>query len=87
MPGSFRIGCQGPDHGAGGRIGAYPDVPRLNDIIAAWGAGNALPGWAKSARRSANQWSFPGFFIQSARHDPKIVFARHDHAYDEVQEL
>jgi hypothetical protein len=64
--------------------GSYPDVPRFNNIIAAWGAGNALPDWAKSTGR---RWSFPGFFIQSARHDPKIVFARHDHAYDEVQEL
>jgi Pectinacetylesterase len=67
--------------------GSYPDVPRLNNIIAAWGAGNALPDWAKSGSGSAEHWSFPGFFIQSARHDPKIVFARHDHAYDDVQEL
>ena len=67
--------------------GSYPDVPAFNKIIAAWGAGNALPGWAKSAGRSAKRWSFPGFFIQSGRHNPKIVFARHDHAYDEVQEL
>jgi hypothetical protein len=66
--------------------GSYPDVPRFNDIIAAWGTGNALPGWAKSTGRSAKRWSLPGFFIQSARHNPKIVFARHDHAYDEVQE-
>jgi len=67
--------------------GSYPDVPRLNDIIAAWGTGNALPDWATSAGRGAKQWSFPGFFIRSARHDPKIVFARHDRAYDKVQEL
>jgi Pectinacetylesterase len=67
--------------------GSYPDVPRVNNIIAAWGAGNALPAWAKSGGRSGKRWSFPGFFIQSRRHDPKIVFARHDHAYDEVQEL
>jgi Pectinacetylesterase len=67
--------------------GSYPDVRRFNDIIAAWGAGNALPDWTKSARRGARRWSFPGFFIQGGRHNPKIVFARHDHAYDEVQEL
>jgi Pectinacetylesterase len=67
--------------------GSYPDVPRVNNIIAAWGAGNALPDWAKSAGRGGKRWSFPGFFIQSGRHNPKIVFARHDHAYDEVQEL
>jgi hypothetical protein len=28
----------------------------------------------------------PGLFIQSGRHDPEIVFARHDYAYDENQE-
>jgi Pectinacetylesterase len=67
--------------------GSYPDVPRFNNLVSAWGAGNALPGWAKSAGRSGTRWSFPGFFIQSGRHNPKIVFARHDHAYDEVQEL
>jgi hypothetical protein len=67
--------------------GSYPDVPRVNNIIAAWGAANALPDWAKSASRRGKRWSFPGFFIQSSRHNPKIVFARHDHAYDEVQEL
>jgi hypothetical protein len=65
--------------------GSYPDVPRLNDIIAAWRTGNALPDWPENAGPSAKQWSFPGLFIQSARHDPKIVFARHDHAYDDVQ--
>jgi Pectinacetylesterase len=66
--------------------GSYPDLPRVNKIIAAWGAGSALPDWSENAGPSAEQWSFPGLFIQSGRHDPKIVFARHDHAYDEVQE-
>jgi hypothetical protein len=67
--------------------GSYPDAPRFNNIIAAWGTGNALPDWAKSTGRTGKQWSFPGLFIQSGRHNPKIVFARHDHAYDDVQEL
>jgi hypothetical protein len=67
--------------------GSYPDVARFNDIITAWGAGDALPDWAKNAGRSAGRWSFPGFFIQSGRHNPTIVFARHDHAYDDVQQL
>jgi Pectinacetylesterase len=66
--------------------GSYPDVPRVDDIIAAW-AGTALPDWAKSGGRGGKRWSFPGFFIQSGRHNPKIVFARHDYAYDGVQEL
>jgi hypothetical protein len=67
--------------------GSYPDVPRFNNLVSTWGAGTALPDWAKSGGRGAKRWSFPGFFIQSGRHNPKIVFARHDHAYDELQEL
>jgi hypothetical protein len=67
--------------------GSYPDVPRFNAIIAAWGAGNALPNWAKGGGRGAKRWSFPGFVIKAGRHNPKIVFARHDHAYDEIQEV
>jgi len=65
--------------------GAYPDLPRLNKIIAAWGTGNAIPPWPEHAGLTAKQWSFPGLFIHSGRHDPKIVFARHDYAYDEEQ--
>jgi hypothetical protein len=65
--------------------GAYPDVPAINDIIVAWGAGKAIPAWPENAGLTAEQWSFPGLFIQSGRHDPDIVFARHDYAYDEKQ--
>jgi hypothetical protein len=66
--------------------GSYPDVPAFNNIIATWGAGNALPRWPENAGRTAEQRSFPGLFIQSGRHDPEIVFVRHDYAYDENQE-
>jgi len=66
--------------------GSYPDVPRFNKIIAAWGTANALPRWPENAGPAAEQWSFPGLFIQSGRHDPTIVFARHDYAHDEMQE-
>jgi hypothetical protein len=65
--------------------GAYPDVPRFNEIIAAWGFRNAVPPWPENAGLTAEQWSFPGLFIQSGRHDPDIVFARFDYAYDETQ--
>lgn len=67
--------------------GSYPDVPRLNRIIAAWGTGTALPDWPESASSTSEQWSFPGLFIRSGRHDPEIVFARHDYAYDARQAL
>jgi Pectinacetylesterase len=67
--------------------GAYPDVPAINDIIVAWGAGKAILAWPENAGLTAEHWSFPGLFIQSGRHDPDIVFARHDYAYDEKQEF
>ena len=54
--------------------GAYPEAKPLNDILAAW-----------RSRPSVPAWSFPGFFVRSGRHDPDIVFARHDYAYDAEQ--
>jgi Pectinacetylesterase len=66
--------------------GSYPDVPPVNEVLAAWGFGNAGPAWAENAGLTAELWSAPGFFIQSARHDSDIVFARADYAYDETQE-
>jgi hypothetical protein len=54
--------------------GAYPDAKPVNDIVAAWRNGKSTPAW-----------SFPGFFVRSGRHDPDIVFARHDYAYDAKQ--
>jgi hypothetical protein len=65
--------------------GSYPDLPRFNKILAAWGTGSALPDWPENAGPNAEQLSFPGLFIKSGRHDPDIVFARFDYAYDETQ--
>ncbi len=66
--------------------GAYPDVPDVQGSVGAvWGIGNALPDWAENAGVTAEQWSLPGLFVQSGRHDPEIVFARHDYAYDANQ--
>jgi hypothetical protein len=67
--------------------GSYPDVRVLNDIFAdgAWGAGNAIPDWSRNAGATGRRWSAPGLVIGSWRHDPDIVFARYDHAYDEDQ--
>ena len=66
--------------------GSYPNVPRIHEIIADWGFGTSLPPWFASAGSTAEQWSFPGLFIESGRHDADIVFARHDYAYDETQQ-
>ena len=66
--------------------GSYPDVARIHEIIAAWGFGTSVPPWLASGNSTAEQWSFPSLFIQSGQHDPEIVFARHDYAYDETQQ-
>jgi hypothetical protein len=60
--------------------GSYPDDPAINDLLSGWGAGGVVPDWFDPADLSP-----PGLFVQSGRHDPDIVFARHDYAYDENQ--
>lgn len=67
--------------------GAFPDTANTNALIAhAWGTANAIPDWSQNAGLTAGQWtSFVRLFIQSGRHDPNIVFARHDYAYDANQ--
>jgi hypothetical protein len=65
--------------------GSYPDVPRVGEIMAAWGFGTDVPPWLASASSTAEHWSFPRLLISSGQHDPEIVFARHDYAYDETQ--
>ena len=68
--------------------GAYPDLPGLNGRSAPhWGTANAIPDWPENAGLTAEQWSVPGLFVQSGRHDPEIVFARHDYASDEDASL
>jgi hypothetical protein len=70
--------------------GATPDFPDdiRGRLAAAWGIGNAIPPWPENAGLTAEQWtSDSGLFIQSGRHDPDIVFARVDYAYDARQQL
>jgi hypothetical protein len=66
--------------------GSYPDVPRVNELIADWGFGDVAPEWLEKAGPAGEQWTPPNLFIQSGRHDHDIVFARHDYAYDENQQ-
>lgn len=69
--------------------GSFADVPEINSQMAdAWGTENAIPEWPENAGLTAEQWTnLPGLFVQSGRHDPAIVFARVDYAYDERQTL
>jgi hypothetical protein len=67
--------------------GAYPDVPALNAAIGAlWGTESAIPPWPENAGLTAAQWSLPGLFVQAHKHDAEIIFARHDYAFDRVQQ-
>lgn len=66
--------------------GAYPDSDGLNAGIGAlWGTPNAIPAWPENVGLTAGDWSFPGLYVQAGAHNPNIVFARHDYAFDEVQ--
>jgi hypothetical protein len=68
--------------------GAYPDEPDLNvEILGQWGTFETMPDWEVNAGLTARDWSIPRFWIQAGLHDPEIVLARFDHAYDEVQTL
>jgi hypothetical protein len=69
--------------------GATPDLAAISGrLAAAWGTGNVIPPWPENAGLTAEQWtSASGLFIQSGRHDPEIVFARVDYAYDARQQL
>lgn len=66
--------------------GAYPDIPGINAVVGGvWGTMNAVPAWPENAGMTAEKWSFPGLFVQAYKHDPSIVFARHDYAFDKTQ--
>jgi hypothetical protein len=68
--------------------GAYPDVPAVNAAIGAvWGTEAAIPPWPENAGLTAATWSFPGLFVQAGKHDPEIIFGRHDYAFDMVQQF
>lgn len=66
--------------------GAYPDVPAINALIGSqWGTMNAIPAWPETAGVTVETWSLPGLFIVAGKHDPAILFARHDYAFDHTQ--
>ncbi len=66
--------------------GAYPDLAALNAVIGGqWGTMNAVPAWPENEGMTAERWSLPGLFVQAGKHDPEIVFARHDFAFDDTQ--
>lgn len=66
--------------------GAYPGAPLLNALVGGlWGTMDAVPDWPENAAVTPETWSLPGLFVKAGAHDPDIVFARHDYAFDQTQ--
>lgn len=66
--------------------GAYPDEPTLNATVGGlWGTMNAVPEWESTAGMTVEEWSLPGLWVHAGTHDPDIVMARFDYAYDATQ--
>lgn len=61
----------------GAQSGAWPDDPGFNtDVLdKRWGAYDVLPAWAGKV-------GVPRFWVQAGRHNPRLVLARFDFAYD-----
>jgi Pectinacetylesterase len=68
----------------GGQSGHIPDDPDLNAEIFGerWGAYVNMPDWDVNEGLTARDWGPPRFWIQAGLHDPDIVLARFDYAYD-----
>ncbi len=70
----------------GDASGAYPDVPELNAQLGAdWGVLGNVPDWPVNEGLTAEEWSFPGLYVQAGTQHPDITFARFDNAFDGVQ--
>jgi hypothetical protein len=69
----------------GGQSGSIPDDPELNARFFGelWRAYDNMPDWEVNEGLTARDWGAPRFWIQAGLHDPEIVFARFDYAYDE----
>ena len=69
----------------GGQSGSIPDDPELNARFFGelWRVYDNMPDWEVNEGLTARDWGAPRFWIQAGLHDPEIVFARFDYAYDE----
>ena len=68
----------------GGQSGHIPDDPDLNAEFFGelWGAYANMPDWEVNEGLTARDWGAHRFWIQAGLHDPEIVLARFDYAYD-----
>lgn len=68
----------------GAQSGAFPDDPDFNTGILGelWGAYDTMPDWEVNDGLTARDWGTTRFWIQAGLHDPDIVMARFDYAFD-----
>lgn len=68
----------------GAQSGAFPDDPDLNAEILGgmWGAFDNMPEWEVNEGLTARDWGGRRFWIQAGLHNPNIVMARFDYAFD-----
>jgi hypothetical protein len=69
----------------GGQSGHIPHDPDLNAKFFGelWGAYDNMPDWEVNDGLTARDWGPRRFWIQAGLHDPEIVLARFDYAYDQ----
>lgn len=67
----------------GSQSGAFPDDPDTNaSVLGKWGAYDTMPNWEVNEGLTPGDWGPAQFWIQAGRHDPDLVMARFDYAYD-----
>jgi Pectinacetylesterase len=67
----------------GAQSGHAPDDPDFNaEIAELWGVYGTMPDWEVNDGLTARDWGPTQFWIQAGLHDPDIVMARFDYAYD-----
>jgi len=44
-----------------------------------------MPAWQVNAGLTEREWGFSRFWIQAGLHDPEMLMARFDYAFDKVQ--
>jgi hypothetical protein len=54
-------------------------------LVYGGGATPPLPKWHYNPGGPAHDWGIPRFWVQAGLHDPEIVMARFDFAFDETQ--
>jgi hypothetical protein len=68
----------------GAQSGAFPEDPDFTaDVLdATWGAFGTMPDWEVNQGLTARDWGLRRFWIQAGLHNPGIVMARFDYAFD-----